>query len=245
MSGQTAISLTTGGLVLGGAGVCTWAAVSPSSDLFGRAVRRAGSPRAIALTFDDGPNPAVTPALLDLLDRYRARATFFMIGRHARSSPDLVREVAARGHAIGNHTDTHPNLIWLSPARIEEQLARCQDAISAATKMAPRWMRPPYGFRGPQLARVLRRGGWAGMALWTRAMFDWKPQPPERMIGRMARVRGGEMLLMHDGDHRIQNSDRSHVLRSLEHWLPRWADDGFEFPTIDDLARPPLPAAAN
>ncbi len=238
------IEWVTGLTIAGGAGLTAWAAVSPWSELFGPVLRRADSPGSMPLTFDDGPNPAITPALLDLLERYGARGTFFMIGRHVRANPQLAAEVLARGHAIGNHTETHPNLIWLSPARIREELLRCQEAIEKATGHAPRWMRPPYGFRGPQLAPVLRRGGWAGMALWTRAMFDWKPQPPEKMIRRMARARGGEILLMHDGDPFIERADRSHVLRALEQWLPRWAEAGMKFPTIDDLTAPAMATAA-
>jgi peptidoglycan/xylan/chitin deacetylase (PgdA/CDA1 family) len=230
--------------IAGGGGLTAWAATSPWSQLFGPVLCRADSPRTMALTFDDGPNPAITPALLDLLERYGARGTFFMIGRHVRANPQLAAEVVARGHAIGNHTDTHPNLIWLSPAKIRDELARCQEALVAATGVAPRWMRPPYGFRGPQLAPVLRRGGWAGMALWSRAMFDWKPQPPERMLRRMARSKGGEILLMHDGDPFIERADRTHVLRALEHWLPRWADAGMEFETIDKQAGRLQPVAA-
>jgi peptidoglycan/xylan/chitin deacetylase (PgdA/CDA1 family) len=229
--------------IAGAAGLTTWAAVSPWSELFGPVLRRVDLPDAMALTFDDGPNPAITPALLDLLERHGARGTFFMIGRHVRANPSLAAELVARGHAVANHTDTHPNLIWLSPAQIRDELLRCQDAIEKATGRSPRWMRPPYGFRGPQLAPVLRKGGWAGMALWSRAMFDWKPQPPDKMIRRMARSRGGEILLMHDGDPFIERADRSHVLRALEIWLPRWAEAGMTFPTIEDLKGPALAMA--
>src|ERR1700719_3602209 len=93
-------------------GTLAWGAVAPSSQLFGPTLRRLRVPSGIALTFDDGPNPAITPRLLDLLQRYRARATFFLIGRHVRACPELAAEIANRGHAIGNHTDSHPNLIW-------------------------------------------------------------------------------------------------------------------------------------
>jgi peptidoglycan-N-acetylglucosamine deacetylase len=221
----------------GSLGVAAWAAVSPASQLYGPVLRRTGSRRTVALTFDDGPNPAITPALLDLLARYRARATFFLIGRHVRACPELAADLVARGHAVGNHTDTHPNLLWRSSRRIREELARCQDAVAKTTGRQARWMRPPYGFRGPQLAGIVRQGGWAGIALWTRAAFDWKPQPPEPMIRRLARARGGEILLMHDGDPFLDRADRSHVLRALEHWLPQWTDAGLEFVTLDDLAQ--------
>jgi peptidoglycan-N-acetylglucosamine deacetylase len=114
------------------AGVCAWGAYHPSSELFGRTERRIGRARAIALTFDDGPNPAVTPRLLDLLERHDARGTFFLIGRHVRACPALTAEIAGRGHTIGNHTDTHPNLLWQSRRRILEELERCNASIADA-----------------------------------------------------------------------------------------------------------------
>jgi peptidoglycan/xylan/chitin deacetylase (PgdA/CDA1 family) len=94
------------------AGIIAWGAVAPSSELFGPTLRRTDSSRKIALTFDDGPNPTVTPRLLELFDRHSVRATFFLIGKFARACPDLVKEISARGHLIGNHTDTHANLIF-------------------------------------------------------------------------------------------------------------------------------------
>lgn len=227
------------------AGVASWAAVSPSAPIFGPVLRHTGSESVIALTFDDGPNPAFTPALLDLFDRHGARASFFMIGRHVRTNPALAAEVAARGHAIGNHTDTHPNLMWLPPGRIRDELNRCQDAIFQATGRQPAWMRPPFGFRGPQLAPVVRRGGWSGVALWTRILFDWKPQPPEPVIRRLGRAGGGDIVLMHDGHHVDGNADRSHVVRALEYWMPRWVDAGFSFVTVDDLTVPSRRVVSN
>src|SRR5690348_3178119 len=131
------------------AGTYSWAACVPSAQLFGHTIRRTGDPRTVALTFDDGPNPAVTPDLLDLLDRHAIRATFFLIGAHVRAYPDLAREVVRRGHTIGNHTDTHPALPLLSGRKISQELDRCDEAIRSATDVVPRWMRPPYGFRSP------------------------------------------------------------------------------------------------
>jgi peptidoglycan-N-acetylglucosamine deacetylase len=227
------------------AGFASWAAVSPTAQLFGPVLRRTDSDSTLALTFDDGPNPSATPALLDLFERYHVPATFFMIGRHVRTSPGVAAEVAARGHALGNHTETHPNLVWLSPGRIRDELDRCQDAIFHATGRQPRWMRPPFGFRGPQLAPVIRQGGWAGVALWTRILFDWKPQPPDPIIRRLARARGGEIVLMHDGHHVAHDADRSHVVRALQYWVPRWVDAGLRFVTLDELHGPSRPVPSN
>jgi peptidoglycan/xylan/chitin deacetylase (PgdA/CDA1 family) len=198
----------------------------------------------MALTFDDGPNPAVTPRLLDLLSRHNVRANFFLIGKFVRACPALTAEIAARGHAIGNHTETHPNLVWLSPRRIAEELERCSEAIAAATGREARWMRPPYGFRGPQLAAVIRRLGGAGVMMWSAMARDWKPQPAEPVIERLRRARGGDIVLLHDGDHRRLGGDRQHTVAALEFWLPRWKDAGIRLVALDAVNRQTASMAA-
>ena len=154
-------------------GIFAWGAVAPSSQLFGPTITRLNDESSIAITFDDGPNPKVTPQILDLCDRHNAQATFFLIGRHVRAFPALAKEIAARGHAIGNHTETHPALTFLSPRQITEQLNRCDDAILSATATKPKWMRPPFGFRSPWLAGIVQRRGGAGVAMWSKAARDW------------------------------------------------------------------------
>jgi peptidoglycan/xylan/chitin deacetylase (PgdA/CDA1 family) len=221
--------------VCAAAGIFAWAAAAPSSELFGATIRRTGSDSSIALTFDDGPNPAVTPKLLDLLGRYDVQATFFLIGEWVRAEPSLAREIAARRHTIGNHTDKHPALTFLSPARIAAELKRCDDAIEAATEVKPRWMRPPFGFRSPLLGGIVRKRGGHGVVMWSRWAQDWKPQPAAPVTRRLRRVRGGDIVLLHDGDHRVVNGDRGHTVAALEYWLPRWKDAGFEFVTLDGM----------
>jgi peptidoglycan/xylan/chitin deacetylase (PgdA/CDA1 family) len=191
----------------------------------------------MALTFDDGPNPAVTPKLLELLARHNTRATFFLIGRHVSAFPALAKEIAVRGHLIGNHTNTHPALTFLSPQRIGEELDLCDGAIEAATGRPTCWMRPPFGFRGPHLMHVVSGRGGAGVVMWSMWAWDWKPQPPEPLIKRLRRARGGDIVLLHDGDHRVAEGDRHHIVRALDHWLPRWKDAGIQFETIDDFHR--------
>jgi peptidoglycan-N-acetylglucosamine deacetylase len=228
------IALATGG-ACAAAGVFSWGAVAPSSQLFGRTICRTGDPSALALTFDDGPNPAATPSLLDLLDSYNARATFFLIGSHVRAFPALAKEIAGRGHTIGNHTETHPALTFLSPRRIADELARCDDSIASAVGQKPRWMRPPFGFRGPQLDGVVRSRGGAGVVMWSRWARDWKPQPAAPVIQRLRRARGGDIVLLHDGDHRTLEGDRRHTIAALEYWLPRWKDAGIRFVSLDEM----------
>src|ERR1700723_3890981 len=123
----TALSLS--GAVATAGALGTHAAFGPESQLFGRTMIAGRDSTQIALTYDDGPNPAATLQLLDVLARYNARATFFMIGKHVRVYPELVRAVHAAGHLIGNHTMTHPWLVW-QPARvIQEELSGCSKMI--------------------------------------------------------------------------------------------------------------------
>ena len=247
------------------AGVAAWAAVSPTSELFGPTLHNTPDSSQIALSFDDGPNPACTPELLKLLERYGAPATFFVVGRWARACPNLIREIADRGHNLGNHTETHANLTWRPSWRIAEELEACQDSILRALGFerdaAPILMRPPFGYRGPQLWSAIRRAGLRSVAMWSLTCYDGKPQPAERLIERLGRVvirnpqapaagkersagggtekrksAGGEIIMLHDGDARELLADRRHVLAALEYWLPRWRDAGFEFVTMNPLA---------
>lgn len=237
-------------------GAIVYGAVYPQAQLFGPTVCRTNSARKLAITFDDGPNPAITPKLLDLLERHEARATFFLIGRFVRECPGLAKEISARGHVIGNHTDTHPNLFWLTPAQINAELQQCHAAIADALGAAPRWFRPPFGMRNPW---VVSKAGELGCqtVMWTLIPGDWREKPAEWLIARMqpiarharrsskngsAAARGtGDILCLHDGSHRQLNADRTRTLAALEYWLPRWRDLGLEFVTIDDAVRTPAP----
>jgi peptidoglycan/xylan/chitin deacetylase (PgdA/CDA1 family) len=234
-----------GAVLAAGAGAVAWGAVAPGSQLFGSTIRRTGKRNTVALTFDDGPNPALTPRLLRLLAENHIHATFFLMGRYVRECPSLVQEIAAAGHTIGNHTDTHPNLFWMTPANIAGELARCQDAIDKACGQRPVWMRPPFGIRGPHLFPVVRRVGLRGVVMWSRLALDWKPQTIAEMVHRLRRVRGGDIVLLHDGDHRRQRGDRNLTLAALDYWLPLWISAGLQFVSLDGIAGHPAPAAAS
>jgi peptidoglycan/xylan/chitin deacetylase (PgdA/CDA1 family) len=226
-----------------------YGAVYPRAQLFGPTICYTSSPRQLAITFDDGPNPSITPQFLDLLDRHQARATFFLIGRYARECPHLVREISVRGHVIGNHTQTHPNLFWLGPAQIRDELRRCQDAVANASVAPPKWFRPPFGLRNPALAGAARAFD-LRVVMWSLIPGDWYAQTGEWLIDRMEPIAShakdttpqtvsGDVLCVHDGSHRGQNADRTHTLAALEYWLPRWHDLGLEFVTIEEAVRIP------
>jgi peptidoglycan-N-acetylglucosamine deacetylase len=232
------------------AGLTAYGAAYPRAELFGRTICRTNSAHKLAITFDDGPNPAITPKLLDLLDRHHARATFFLIGRFARECPGLVREVAARGHVAGNHTETHPNLFWLRPSEIQVELRLGHAAIANILGAPPRWFRPPWGLRNPWLAAAARELDMR-VVLWTLLPGDWRAPTDEWLMERMLPIAShaerhaknaagtGDVLCLHDGSHRKQNADRTHTFAALEYWLPRWRDLGLEFVTIEDAVRTP------
>jgi peptidoglycan/xylan/chitin deacetylase (PgdA/CDA1 family) len=222
------------GGVCAASGTFAWGAAAPWSQLFGPTIRHINGDSSIAITFDDGPNPTVTSKLLDLFDRHNATATFFLIGKYVRACPALAKEIAERGHAIGNHTETHPALTFLSSKQIENELKRCDDAIASATGKQPTLMRPPFGYRSPLLDGIVRRRGGAGVAMWSKAVRDWRTQSCEPVIQRLRRVRGRDIVLLHDGDHRVVEGNRQHVLQALEHWLPRWKDAGLGFVKLDE-----------
>lgn len=232
------------------AGLTAYGAAYPRAQLFGRTACRTNAPRKLAITFDDGPNPAITPKLLDLLGRHNAHATFFLIGRFVREYPDLVREIAACGHAIGNHTETHPNLFWRRPAEIQVELRLCRAAIANVLGAPPKWFRPPWGFRNPWVGATARELDMR-VVMWTLLPGDWRAPTDEWLIDRMAPIASragqlakntagtGDILCLHDGNHRQQNGDRRHTLAALQHWLPRWRDLGLEFVTIQDAVGAP------
>jgi peptidoglycan-N-acetylglucosamine deacetylase len=232
------------------AGFVAYGGVYPRAQLFGPTVCRTNSPRKLAVTFDDGPNPEITPKLLDLLDRYKAASTFFVIGRYLREFPELVSEISARGHVIGNHTESHPNLFWKPPTEIRVELRLTHSAIKNLTGAPPRWFRPPFGMRNPWVAAEARELNMR-VVMWTLLPGDWRAPSTEWLIRRMQPIASraqralahasstGEILCLHDGSHRVQNADRSATLAALEHWLPRWRDLGLEFVTIENAVSAP------
>lgn len=232
------------------AGIVAYGAVYPRAQLFGETVCHTNSARKLAITFDDGPNPALTPKLLELLEKYNARATFFVIGQYARRCPEIMRETVQRGHLVANHTLTHPNLFWLSAAAIKAELRQTQEIVGEAIGQSPVWFRPPYGFRNPWVVSTAAQLGMRTV-MWTLIPGDWTPQPAERLIGKMQPIAEhasqriatpearGDILCLHDGGHRELNADRKHTLKALEHWLPRWRDAGLEFVTIKEAVRTP------
>jgi peptidoglycan/xylan/chitin deacetylase (PgdA/CDA1 family) len=184
--------------------VLTAISLWPQSRLLGpnrsRLSEAAAGRGEVGLTFDDGPDPGVTPRVLDLLDRTGARATFFCIGRRVEARPDLAAEIVRRGHRVENHTWSHPNAFaCYLPAGLRREILRAQDAIGEATGRAPALFRAPAGFHNPLLERELHRSS-LGLASWTRRGYDTLERDPATVTRRLLRdVTAGDVLLLHDG----------------------------------------------
>ena len=167
-----------------------------------RIPRRLESPAGIAITFDDGPHPQGTPAVLRELERAGARATFFLVGEQVERRPSLAAEIAAAGHEIAIHGYRHVLLLRRSPRALRADFERAAEVIAAATGTEPRLYRPPYGvFSAPALLLV-RRLGWRPL-LWSRWGRDWEARAtPEKIAARATRdLAGGDVVLLHDADH--------------------------------------------
>jgi peptidoglycan-N-acetylglucosamine deacetylase len=192
------------GLVAGG---YAYAAMWPTSRIFGRTLIAPRRPEELALTFDDGPNPIWTPRLLEILAHHDVRVTFFMVGSHARREPDLVRRVAAEGHLIGNHSWSHLNLAKVKASLVREELRRGQETLQDITGQPVRFFRPPFGARRPYVLHTARDMGMIPVH-WNAMTTDWSDPTADEVVMKLTKkidrlVRKGKAsnIVLHDGSH--------------------------------------------
>ncbi len=154
--------------------------------------------KVVALTFDDGPDPVRTPALLDVLAAANAPATFFLLGDAVEMHPGVVTRMAAEGHELGNHTYCHRYLPLARSRSVERELARTDAAIAQATGQVPKVARPPWGGRSPWTVRAFTRLA-KRLVLWDVNSYDWKGKPADEVVARvLERTRPGSIILMHE-----------------------------------------------
>ncbi|GAB5605336.1 polysaccharide deacetylase family protein [Sideroxyarcus sp. TK5] len=184
--------------------ILTIAGLIPRSTLLGPNITHLPADAAqrgeVAITIDDGPDPEVTPKVLDILDHYQARATFFCIGKLAAQHPDLCREIVQRGHQVENHSMSHN---WyfslLDPWHIHREVREAQDTLSAITGQVPRFFRATAGLRNPELEPVLAHCG-LRLCSWSKRGFDTQVRDADTVFNSLAHdLRGGDILLLHDG----------------------------------------------
>ena len=194
----------------------------------------------IAITIDDGPDPAVTPAVLDLLDRHEAKATFFCIGAQARAHPALCREIVRRGHSVQNHSDRHSRgFSLLGPKAMAREIAAAQSSLADITGDAPRFFRAPAGLRNPFLAPVLQRLD-LQLVSWTRRGFDTVRCEPADVLARLARsLAAGDILTTHDGNAARAGDGSAVLLTVLPALIARARSLGLLPVTLPAASAPP------
>ena len=208
-----------------------------------RLPRAAIARREIAITIDDGPDPAVTPALLDLLERHGVDATFFCIAERARTHAALCREIVARGHSVQNHSDRHSHTFsLLGPRSMRREIVAAQETIADITGEAPRFFRAPAGLRNPFLAPVLQRLD-LQLVSWTRRGFDTVRRDAPAVVARLAGgLAAGDILLAHDGNAARTPDGTPLVIAALPALLERVRALGLVAVTLPLAARPESPA---
>lgn len=187
----------------------------------------------VAVTIDDGPDPKVTPAVLEILDRHRAKASFFCIGQIAARNPNLCREIVRAGHAVENHGQHHYRLFAALGMRgMASEIAMAQDTLAAIAGSRPRFFRPTAGLRSPLLDPVLARQG-VTLASWTRRGFDTRNTNPDSVARTLLRgLKGGDILLLHDGNAARTLGGEPVILKVLPVLLRAIADAGLRTVTL-------------
>ena len=204
--------------------VLTLVGLWPRSRLLGpnhtRLPAAAAARGEVALTFDDGPDPELTPRVLDLLDSHGARATFFCIAEKAARHPEITREIVRRGHAVENHSNAHEHTFaFLLLAGLRRDLWAAQATITSLTGRSPRFFRPPMGFRNPLLDPVLHETG-LRLVSWTRRGYDTNRGDPDEVAMLLERgLAAGDILLLHDGQAARTPEGRPVVLEVLPRLL--------------------------
>ena len=224
------------------AGYAGYATMAPRSQLYGRTLTHGSDPAQMALTFDDGPNDPHTLCLLDLLAQRQAKATFFLIGKYVRQRPEIARAIQAAGHPIGNHTYSHPNLIFVSGTRLRQELEDCRKALEDAMGAPAPLFRPPFGGRRPNVLRTARSLGLAPV-MWSVTAYDWDAPSPDAIVRKVItqvdsrRRKQSEIVLLHDGSHLGFGADRGHTVEATRILLERYSAMGKKFVSVQELER--------
>jgi peptidoglycan-N-acetylglucosamine deacetylase len=229
-----AISSTVAGLAAGG---YAYAAMWPTSQIFGHTIVAGREPSELALTFDDGPNILWTDRLLDVLAKNNVRATFFLIGRFVQQRPELARAIWSAGHLIGNHTMTHPFLLFQSPSRVRQEIQDCNHVLEDTLGQPIRYFRPPHGARRPDILETAHQLGLTTV-MWNALGHDWDATSPESIQKRVGRgvatnqSRGrSSNILLHDGGPANIGVDRSFTVTATERLIGRFRSQAARFVT--------------
>jgi peptidoglycan/xylan/chitin deacetylase (PgdA/CDA1 family) len=196
--------------------------------------RVATGEKKIALTFDDGPHPVFTPQVLDVLERHRVSATFFLIGRNIEQNFGLAQRITQSGHEVGNHTFTHPLMFKLASYEMRSEISRTDGLLRALGNKRPRFLRPPSGLFSK---RVLDIVGECGYQAVIGDVYPRDPHLPgtDKLVDRvLGRVVAGSIVILHDGGN-SNPIDRSQTISAVAQLIPQLQDRGFEFVRLSEL----------
>jgi peptidoglycan/xylan/chitin deacetylase (PgdA/CDA1 family) len=222
-------------------GFFTYAIAHPRSQFFVPVVDRLASDApVVALTFDDGPDPVVTPQVLDLLGAHGARATFFVLGERAARHPDVIRRIHREGHAIGTHTQRHlVRFHFARPRFVRREIETAVEVVAGLLPARPALFRPPQGLRTPMFASGWRRTRDLICVTWSVRAFDSRPTTAEAILGRIThRLTPGAIVALHDGTGLGGGHDRAPTLAALPRILAECRARGLRCVALDDTGRP-------
>jgi peptidoglycan/xylan/chitin deacetylase (PgdA/CDA1 family) len=226
LAGTAAVAAVTAG----------YQSLAPTAQWYGRTFTGlAPGTKRLALTYDDGPNDPHTLRLLEVLAKHGVKATFFLIGRFVQQRPDLAREILQAGHTVGNHTFTHPWLTFKSVAEIRQELSACRSALEDAIGQHSNLFRPPFGGRRPAVLHTARELGLEPI-MWNVTGYDWDAPPSAVIERKVARqIRGGDVILLHDGGYKQMGADRSQTVEATDNLITKYKPEGYEFVTIPQM----------
>lgn len=194
----------------------------------------------IALTFDDGPSPVWTPLILDELQKHRAKATFFVIGHHVKSYPEVARRIVREGHVIANHGYAHSVILYYTPAEIEEEIKYTEQVIKETTGQLTRFYRPPKAWLISPLQKKIKSLGY-DVILWSLNSKDWTPFfDAQGWVHQVSqKIKPGDIILLHDSGNifSAEGGDRSQTCEAVSHLVPALRKRGFEFVTVEELLK--------
>jgi peptidoglycan/xylan/chitin deacetylase (PgdA/CDA1 family) len=218
--------------------------MSAESQIFGKTLVAPSPVNEIALTYDDGPNPSATPQLLDLFAKHGVRATFFLIGNYARQQTALVREIAAAGHEIGDHSMTHPHLALCSARRVRDEIGGCKSTIEEILGRPVQLFRPPYGSRRPDVLRVARELGMTPV-MWNIICQDWTAidaaqifSRADKGIQRNHRRGCASNIVLHDGSQTTSTAARLETVAATRTLLERYPAGEIRYRTVKEWLAP-------
>lgn len=194
----------------------------------------------LALTYDDGPNPAATPALLDLFREHQVKATFFMIGKWALGCEELVQRVISEGHKLGNHTQTHPRLTEITPLEVLTEISECERSVTTASglhSVSPKLFRPPFILHNEQTDQIVEKCKLTTVLYHAAAGDGGDPRTAEQIFEKITRELNDKsgIILMHDGSHLNVGADRTSTIAATYMLVTHYKEQGAQFVFPEEL----------